>query len=122
MNYITWFDIPVTDIEKATRFYNEVLNIEIKSEEFEGDGAKMGVFPHDEQSGVAGCLFEAKDAKPSDCGPLLYFNVNERLEEAIAAVKANDGEILQNKHQIGPFGYRAVVKDPCGNRIALHSN
>lgn len=119
MNYIVWFDIPVTNLDKASQFYSEVLSTEIKPETF--DGGKMGVFPHDEKSGVAGCLFESKDSKPSDCGPLLYFNVNGRLEEAVAAVKQNGGEILQDKHQIGPFGFRAIVKDPCGNRIALHS-
>ena len=34
---------------------------------------------------------------------------------------ANGGEVMQPKHQIGPYGYRAVVIDSEGNRIALHS-
>jgi len=29
--------------------------------------------------------------------------------------------VLQPKHPIGPYGFRAVVLDSEGNRIALHS-
>jgi predicted enzyme related to lactoylglutathione lyase len=29
---------------------------------------------------------------------------------------------LQDKHQIGPHGFRAIIVDSEGNRIALHSS
>jgi predicted enzyme related to lactoylglutathione lyase len=31
------------------------------------------------------------------------------------------GEVVQDTHQIGNFGMRAVIKDSEGNKIALHS-
>jgi predicted enzyme related to lactoylglutathione lyase len=52
---------------------------------------------------------------------LLYFNCQGRLDEAVAAVGPNGGKVLQPKHPIGPYGFRAVVLDSEGNRIALHS-
>ncbi|HEV3149059.1 MAG TPA: hypothetical protein VGZ24_10465 [Chthoniobacterales bacterium] len=38
------------------------------------------------------------------------------------AARANGGKVLQDKHQIGPHGFRAIVVDSEGNRIALHSS
>ena len=49
-------------------------------------------------------------------------NANGRLDQAIAAVEANSGKVIQPKHQIGPYGFRAVIQDSEGNRIALHSD
>jgi len=34
----------------------------------------------------------------------------------------NGGKIVQPKHQIGPFGFRAIVFDGESIRIALHSD
>jgi len=47
---------------------------------------------------------------------------NGRLDEAIATVEPNGGKIVQPKDAIGPNGFRAVVMDSEGNRIALHSD
>ena len=58
---------------------------------------------------------------PSESGPLVYFGVEGRLEEAVAECVKMGGEIVQDTHQIGNFGMRAVIKDSEGNKIALHS-
>jgi predicted enzyme related to lactoylglutathione lyase len=78
--------------------------------------------PH--QDGEAsGCLTTMKETgSKSANGVLLYFNCEGRLDQSIAAVEPNGGKIQQPKHQIGPYGFRAVVLDSEGNRIALHSN
>jgi predicted enzyme related to lactoylglutathione lyase len=43
------------------------------------------------------------------------------LDQAIAAVEANGGKVLQPKHPIGPYVHRAIILDSEGNRMALHS-
>jgi len=43
-------------------------------------------------------------------------------EPALLAVGTNGGKILIPKHPIGPYGFRAVVLDSEGNRVALHSD
>ena len=52
---------------------------------------------------------------------LLYFNCSGRLDDAISMVEPNGGKVVQPKHQIGPHGFRAIVLDSEGNRVALHS-
>jgi hypothetical protein len=118
-NQIVWVDIPVKDLDRAIRFYSAVLGAPIKKEQF--PEMAIGIFPHDEGE-VGGCLFKREGEEPSTKGPLLYLNANGRLDQAIAAVEANGGEVTQAKHQIGPYGFRAVIQDSEGNRAALHSD
>jgi hypothetical protein len=117
---IVWFDLPVRDLDRAIRFYSAVLAAEIEKQTF--PGGAIGILPHSDEA-VGGCLFVSDDPKagPADHGPLLYFNANGRLDEAEAAVEPNGGRVLQAKHSIGPHGFRAVVLDSEGNRIAIHS-
>ena len=116
---VVWFDIPVRDIDRAVRFYSAVLGALLKKEQA-GPGAAIAALPHPEGS-IGGSLVQNMDAKPSDSGPLLYLNTNGRLDEALMAVEKLGGKILAEKHSIAPFGFRAVVIDSEGNRIALHS-
>jgi predicted enzyme related to lactoylglutathione lyase len=53
---------------------------------------------------------------------MIYLNANGRLDDAIAAVAPNGGKVVQPKHPIGPFGFRAIINDSEGNRVALHSD
>lgn len=115
---IVWFDVPVLNLDRAIRFYSAVLGAPVKKEEF--PGMVIGILPH-EQGEVSGCLYTSEADRPSDHGPLLYFNCKDRLNQAIAAVE-NGGRIIQLKHPIGPYGFRAIVFDIEGNRIALHSD
>ena len=113
-NCIVWFDVPVTDLSRATEFYSKVLDITV--EEAHG----VAVLEHSGND-VAGCLYESDDDKPSDSGLLLYFNVSGRLDEATKATEQYGGKILKAKEDIGEYGFRAIVLDSEGNRIALHS-
>jgi predicted enzyme related to lactoylglutathione lyase len=53
---------------------------------------------------------------------MVYLNANGRLEDALAGVAINGGRVVQPKHPIGPFGFRAIIIDSEGNRVALHSD
>jgi predicted enzyme related to lactoylglutathione lyase len=117
-NQIVWFDIPAVDLDRAIRFYSAVLGQSIHKEEFPGGG--MGVLPH-EGGEVGGCIFASEGVTPSDKGPLIYFNASGRLDEAMAAVEPSGGKVLEPKHSIGPHGFRGIVLDSEGNRVALHS-
>src|SRR5262245_14632221 len=117
-NTFCWADIPVTDLDRAVRFYSAVLGSAVKKES--AFGMEFGLLPHYETS-VSGCLVTGKDQQPSLTGPLLYLSVEGRLDDAIAQVRQLDGKVLQEKHQIGPHGFRAIVVDSEGNRVALHS-
>ncbi|MGH8428419.1 MAG: VOC family protein [Gammaproteobacteria bacterium] len=117
-NQFVWVDIPVANLDRALRFYSAVLGSEVTMQSF--SGVNFGLLPHEEQS-VSGCLVESNDNKPSQTGPLVYLNVDGRMDIALSAVRENDGKVVQNSHQIGEHGYRAVVIDSEGNKVALHS-
>ncbi len=116
-NLVVWCDIPVLNLERAITFYSRVLKVKIEQPMPE---MKLGVFAHSEND-VSGCLFEKPGEVPAEHGPVIYLNVQGRLDDAIAQVEPNGGAILQPKHAIGPYGQKAVIRDSEGNRVALHS-
>ena len=117
-NTIVWTDIPVTDLDRSIRFYSAVLGAEVKKES--AGPMEFGLLPHFETN-VAGCLVKADDNKPSQQGPLVYLSVDGRLDDAITKVRDGGGKVLKEKHPIGPHGFRAIIVDSEGNRVALHS-
>lgn len=118
-NAIVWCDIPVADLDRAVKFYSAVLGQPVKKQELAG--AVVGILPHDD-GGVGGCLLTGTEGKPSASGVMIYLNANGRLDDAVAAVAPNGGTVLEPKHPIGPFGFRAIVLDSEGNRVGLHSD
>jgi predicted enzyme related to lactoylglutathione lyase len=116
-NTLCWTDIPVVDLDRAITFYSAVLGAEVTKMSM---GCDMGLLPHANEN-ASGCLVVSEDSKPSLDGPLIYLSTNGRLDEAIEAARKGGGKVLVEKHQIGPYGFRAVIVDSEGNRIALHS-
>ena len=114
-----WVDIPVRDLDRALAFYSAVLGQPVTREG--GPGFSFGLFPHEIQ-GVGGCLYLPDgDNAPSSQGPMVYLNAEGRLAASVQAVLAHGGRVEQAPHQIGPHGWRAIVIDCEGNRVALHS-
>lgn len=118
-NTIVWTDIPVADLDRAIAFYSAVLGEGIKKQSA-GPDVEYGLLPWSEGA-VSGCLVRANDNAPSSKGALLYLNVEGRLDAAVRAATERDGRVLETKHQIGEHGFRAVIADSEGNRVALHS-
>ena len=116
-NRAVWFDIPVADLQRANDFYAAVLACGV--EVFDAGGMQASFIEHDQGNG--GCLVPNPEQISSDKGLLVYLNVNGRIREASSLVKQHGGQIIEDVHAIGPHGFRALVLDSEGNRIALHS-
>lgn len=117
-NAVVWLDIPTVDLDRAIRFYAAVLGREVLRHEF--PNMTIGVVTHGEGE-IGACLFHDPARPPSAEGPLVYLNVQGRLNEAEGQIEAHGGKVLQSRHSIGPYGYRTVFVDSEGNRLALHS-
>jgi predicted enzyme related to lactoylglutathione lyase len=117
-NTINWFEIPVTDVTRAMKFYSTVLATEMKTETF--GTTSMAIFEGKGQ-GVHGALVKSESHVPSTKGVLVYFNGGEDLAKPLARVKQAGGTIVSDKTSIGPYGFMAVFTDTEGNRLALHS-
>lgn len=117
INRAVWFDIPVSDLDRAIQFYKAVLAIDVFKESFEE--FTFAVLDH--KDGNGGCLVIKPD-EISDSGLLLYLNAEGRIRDAVLKTTSNGGKVLEDVASIGPHGFRAVILDSEGNRLALHSN
>ncbi|NJB70004.1 hypothetical protein GGR42_000466 [Saonia flava] len=117
-NAINWFEIPVTNYERAKKFYSTVLKTEITDAPM--PGVKYGVFKYD-MEGVGGGLIEGDGRQPQKDGVLLYMPGGNDLSIPLARVEAAGGTILIPKTSIGENGFMAQLIDTEGNKIALHS-
>jgi hypothetical protein len=119
-NVVGWFEIPVSKIERAKKFYETVFDFEINVMDF--GGTLMGWFPSaGEAYGATGSLIQDKNYTPSTDGTLVYFAC-ENLALELSRITSAGGTVLQKKTQISPeHGYMAVFNDTEGNRVALHS-
>jgi len=118
---VGWFEIPVTDMDRAKTFYDAVFNIEVQVQDF--GGTLMAWFPFAEgKLGASGSLIQNDAYKPSDSkGVLIYFS-SEDVNTEINRVEEAGGKVIQAKTQISPdIGYMALFIDCEGNRIAVHS-
>lgn len=119
LNPVVYFEIPVSDLERAIAFYQAVFMVEF--ERAVVDNNEMAFFPMDETSGgISGALVKGEVYIPTINGVIVYFrtdSIEETLERAIEL----GCEVLYPKTSVGKLGHVAEFKDSEGNRIALYS-
>jgi len=121
-NLIGWVEIPVTDMQRAIKFYQDVFAIKLQLQDL-GD-LQMAFFPFVENTiGSGAALVKHPEFyKPSQDGALIYFTAfSGDLAIELKRVEKVGGKVLITKRQISPtLGYMGVFLDTEGNRIALH--
>ena len=117
-NAINWFEIPASDILRATRFYGAILDTTLTTREENG---KRFAFLPCAENGVGGSLTQAEGYLPGTGGTLVYLNAGKDLEVVLKRVEPAGGTVLLPKTSIGEWGYIAMFTDSEGNRVGLHS-
>jgi hypothetical protein len=115
---INWFEIPATDMDRATRFYETVLDLQLKREVF--GGLPHAVFPY-EKDVISGAIVKGDHLTPGTSGPCIYLNAEGKLDEAVRRVEQAGGKLLLPRTPIGEQGFIAMFTDTEGNRVALHA-
>ena len=119
-NALNWFEIPVSDIKRAVKFYSTILGVEQTITEFEMmPGYQMAMLPAED--GVGGGLVQGEGYVPSTEGAVVYLNAGEDLAVALGKVEGAGGKILVPKTDIGENGFFAYILDSEGNKVGLHS-
>ncbi|MEP5613888.1 MAG: VOC family protein [Cyclobacteriaceae bacterium] len=120
-NAISWFEIPVTDFERAKAFYSQIFDYEMT--DMEMGPYKMGFLPADmENGGVGGAIIQGEGCEPSQVGARIYLNGGDDLMPVLNRVEVAGGKIILPKTEISPeFGCYATFADTEGNHIYLHS-
>lgn len=122
VNILNWFEISVSDIARAKKFYETVFSIQMDQQEMMG--MQMAFFPAADMNGkVSGALVQGPMHKPSAEGAVIYLNGNPDLAVALSRIEAAGGKVLMPKmHISADVGHMAFFTDTEGNRVALHSN
>lgn len=121
-NAISWFEIPVTDMNRAQKFYETIFQMQMTP--LETPDIQMRIFPLDDNMTQVGGALAKTDGfhKPSATeGPLIYLNGNPDVQIILDRIPAAGGTIIVPKMEIGQYGFMGVFLDTEGNRIALHS-
>jgi len=116
---IHWFEIFVTDFERAVSFYQTVLNIDLRREN--EDGRPMAIFASAVEEGVGGALVRQAGREPTDKGVLVYLDADGKLDACLGRVERAGGTVVQPKTDIGKPGFIALLRDSEGNLVGLHS-
>jgi predicted enzyme related to lactoylglutathione lyase len=114
---INWFEIPAADLDRAVTFYEAVLDVRLKKENF--GGMAIAVMPTGETD-VGGAIVLDSRRKPSTDGSLVYLNVAKKLDASLARVAKARGEVIVPKTDIGAPGFIAIIRDSEGNHVGLH--
>ncbi|MFK8044859.1 MAG: VOC family protein [Crocinitomicaceae bacterium] len=119
LNPVNWFDIHVSNLERAKEFYETVFNVKLT--DFPLEWGKQSAFPFDPTgANSSGALVEKTEMVPSESNTIIYFESEDCVTEQ-AKVEAAGGIIIRPKMAIGEFGFIALMKDTEGNTIGLHS-
>jgi len=122
-NVVGWFEIPVTNMDRAIKFYETVLDVKLTRNAF--DSLDMAWFPWAEGGlGSSGSLVcNPEYYTPAVNGVLIYFTSQTGdLNDELNRVEQAGGTIAMPKTLISEeIGYMGGFFDTEGNRIALHS-
>jgi predicted enzyme related to lactoylglutathione lyase len=119
-NTVVWFDIPVTDMDRAIRFYEAVTQTGMQRLTLE-NGDETALFAS-QDSGVTGSLYKSTQDKPSEFGSRVYLNAEPSIDDWIKRVKSAGGRIAVEKTEIPKVGgYYAYFIDSEGNRVGLNA-
>ena len=120
-NAIGWFDIYVTDMNRAVSFYASVLRQKLMPIGDQTGETQMMSFPADMGVyGAGGALVKSSYARPGAGGTLVYFSVEDCTKEESRIVAAG-GKVVRPKFSIGEFGWVTMCEDTEGNLFGLSS-
>ena len=119
-NPVNWFEIYVSDIDRASAFYSKVLGKELQAVPSPGEG-EMQMFPGEPGNpNCSGAIIKQPMSQPGPGGTMVYFQCDDVANEAGRVAEAG-GKVLMEKRSIGEHGFIAMFEDTEGNHVGLHS-
>ncbi|POF32326.1 VOC family protein [Roseibium marinum] len=114
-HFTVWMEIPVTDLDKAVTFYNEVFQTELVRVADMGPN-EFAMFPV-KDGGRAGHLYPGKPPARGS-GATIHLACPDSLEETMERFATAGGEVISDPVAI-PAGRFAYGIDPDGNSIGM---
>ena len=110
---IAFVGVPVTDITRARRFYEDVLGLRVSDEMMGGNWIECAV--GDNTLAIANV---GEQWRPSDQGTSAALEVEE-FEQAINTLRGRGVRFVAEPFET-PCCNMAVVQDPDGNKLIIH--
>ncbi len=119
MNHlVNWVEIPVTNIERAEKFYDAIFG-GIEFQNMEQNGNKYAMFPYRDQFN-AGALVQGEYYRPSSDGISIYMDGGKDMDNIMKHVEKAGGKIIMAKaYTRKEGGYVGMSIDTEGNKIGL---
>src|SRR3954469_16830742 len=113
INSIAFIGIPVSDVRRALKFYEEVLELAVSEEMMGGEWIEYAV--GDNTLAIANV---GEEWKPSNQGTGAALEV-ENFDEAINQLRNQHVPFAAEPFET-PCCHMAVVQDPDGNKLIIH--
>ncbi len=105
-NPVGWFEIYVTDMNRAKKFYEAMLDTKLEELPSSDPSIQMFAFP-----------MRVSD----ECGgTLVYFSCLDCAEDEARVADAG-GQVIKSKFAIGDYEFISLISDTEGKMIGLHS-
>lgn len=114
-NRIVWAEIPVTDLDRASGFYEKVIGEPLKRDDTGPN--PMAMLPYPGGTGAAGHLYPGTPAAKGE-GITAHLAVDCELDDAMARVGEAGGEIVSDVITI-PAGSFFYAIDTEGNSLGI---
>ena len=120
MDSVVHFEIPADDLARAKKFYSTVFGWTINEIPQMGY-VLVGTTEANEQEmpkepgAINGGMMKRQNPVNA---PVITINVDS-IDGSLGKIKANGGQTLREKMQVGEMGYAAYFKDSEGNVIGL---
>src|SRR3954447_2872361 len=105
---VVW--LPVTDMDRAVRFYGDTIGMEVEQRDDEWSMLKLG----DVRIGL-----NARESPGGDRGALVAFRAGSDIQQAVDAL-AEQGVEVPGGVSEHPWGRVATFKDPDGNDLQFY--
>jgi predicted enzyme related to lactoylglutathione lyase len=120
---VVHFEIPADDLPRAKKFYSTVFDWKA-SDVPEMEYVMLGTTESDENGmpkqpgAINGGMMKRQDPLKH---PLVTIDV-ENIDDSLAKVKKNGGQVVREKLAVGDMGFTAYIRDSEGNVIGLWQN
>lgn len=122
-NPVVWFEIYVNDLNRAKKFYETVLQLELSELPMPNSDEEMQMlfFPMEmEGEGAAGALVKMQGIEAGKNSTVVYFGSDDCAVEE-KRIKEAGGKVFKPKQSIGEYGFMVLGLDTEGNMFGVHS-
>src|SRR5439155_795893 len=91
-NAVVWSEIAVSDLRRATAFYEKLLDGKLKAENF--GPYEIALFPH-AADGIGGCLMKGEGYEPSAKGTVTYLAAEPGIDAALKRATAVGARVVE---------------------------